>query len=263
VSMRLGLLGKSIGYSKSPLLHLEIARHLDVDLFYEIIDIEFNDIKNYIDKLRHGEYQGFNVTIPYKTSIMPFLDVVSSQAKEIGAVNTVYMEGEKVVGDNTDIDGFLGMLDYYQIDFNQHQNVCILGTGGAAKAVYYALAKKDVNLQVVTRSTKHISEMFKKVTSYENLNSNSYDLIVQATPIGTYPNIEQSPLTKNFVKDKIVLDLIYNPKETQIMKYAKKGYNGTMMLILQGLKSASLFYQQSIKTSDSFIQSLKEVIESE
>jgi len=222
-----------------------------------------NDLRDYLIKLRQGEYQGFNVTIPYKTLVMPFLDVISEQAKKIGAVNTIYMQGEKIVGDNTDIDGFLGMLDFYQIDFRKYKNVCILGTGGAAKAVYYALANKDLNLQVVSRSKEFIKDDFKKVINYEELAQNSCDMIIQATPIGTYPNIEQSPLPKNIVKDKIVIDLVYNPKETQIMKYAKKGYNGTMMLILQGIKSASLFYQQEIQTSDSFIRNLKEVIESE
>jgi shikimate dehydrogenase len=260
MSFRLGLIGKNIGYSKSPMLHLEIARTLDVDLLYEIIDIEKDRINFYIEQLRKKKYQGFNVTIPYKTVVMPFLDYITPQAASIGAVNTIYIEHGLVVGHNTDYDGFIKMIQYHNIVLD-NQKVCILGSGGAAKAIYHALLSLGVYPKVISRDK--MNPYFKEVMTYEDLNENTCDLIVQATPVGTYPNIHASILPKVLVHHKTVIDLIYNPKETQMMLDAKKGYNGTMMLVFQGIASAHLFYNRELIINDAVISRLKEVIENE
>ncbi len=257
--IRFGLIGYKIGYSKSPLIHQAITRRLKLESAYELIDVDADEIPKLLDLLRDGYYQGFNVTIPYKERILPMLDELTHKAKRIGAVNTISLRNGQVVGDNTDYDGFLGLLETHHIDV-ENKHVYILGTGGAAKAAYYALIDSGARVTVVTRILRDSAYPFEHVIEYKDINPDDVDFYVQATPIGTYPNEHVSVLTKEEVMGKIVIDLVYNPPMTQIMKDAKKGYNGLDMLMIQAIKSEEIWLDEIIERTPSLLKLLKEVI---
>jgi shikimate dehydrogenase len=260
--MRYGLIGKNIQYSKSPKIHEFMAKKLNIDLRYDLFDIDESDIPHLFKHLRNNVFKGFNVTIPFKQIMMKHVDVLTSKAKRIKAVNTIYLKDGKIVGDNTDYDGFLGLIKMSKINV-ENQKIFILGTGGAAKAAYVVLTDLGADVTVVTRNTNNIDPMFNKVVTYNKLFSDQVDIYVQATPIGTYPKVTESVLNQSLVAGKTVIELIYNPPITQIMKYASKSYGGVNMLILQALKSEEIWFNQKISISNQLIEELKEVIYSE
>lgn len=259
MSEQLALIGKNIAYSKSPLIHQHMAKRLGIEMSYELIDTEEEELSKLVKKLRNGHYRGFNVTIPYKQKIMNYIDQLTPKAKRIKAVNTLYMKGGKVMGDNTDYDGFLGLLVRHKIDVKD-KNVYILGTGGAAKAAYVVLQDLGANVFVVTRHLVDVDPIFQKVISYQMLNPNDADIYVNATPIGTIPKIGESVLTEHQVNKQIVIDLIYQPEKSKLMSYAKESYNGLTMLIIQALKSEEIWFERKIDITETLIKELKDVI---
>jgi shikimate dehydrogenase len=256
---RYGLIGQNIGYSKSPLIHQFMAKKLGLEFQYDLLDMDEKDIPHLFKHLRRGVFRGFNVTIPHKQSVMRHIDILTPKARRIQAVNTIYMKGEQIVGDNTDYDGFLGLLTYYHIDVKA-KRVYILGSGGAAKAAYIVLEDLGAHVTVVTRNKPEEVKMFKRVITYQDIKEEDVDLFINATPIGTYPKNQESVLPKHLVKDKIVIDLIYNPEVTTLMQDAKKAYNGLMMLIIQALKSEEIWFNRTIELTDTWLKELKEVI---
>ena len=254
--LRFGLIGKHISYSKSPGIHRVLAQHVDVDITYDLLDVDDNHLSLLINQLKTHDYHGFNVTQPYKQKIISYIDVLTPKAKRINAVNTVYLSDGFVIGDNTDYDGFLGLLKRNHIDLKD-KKIYILGTGGAAKAVYYALYDLNLNPFYVTRDSLKVDE---KTITYDTLYQEHADVIIQTTPVGTYPNINESILNQDYVKDKIVIDLIYNPLKTQILKDAKSGVNGLDMLMLQAMKAFTIWTNKDIELTDELYQKLKEVI---
>lgn len=256
---RYGLIGEHIGYSKSPIIHAFMAKKLGIDLRYDLLDMEEKDIPHFLKHLRSGIFKGFNVTIPFKQSVMRHIDVLTPKARRIQAVNTIYMKGDLVVGDNTDYDGFLGLLTYHHIDVKA-KRIYILGSGGAAKAAYTVLEDLGAFVTVVTRNKTHDFKMFKRVITYTDIKENDVDIFINATPIGTYPKTHESILPQTLVKDKLVIDLIYNPEITTLMHDAKKAYNGMMMLIIQAIKSEEIWFNRTIEISEAWLSELKEVI---
>ena len=259
MSERYGLIGKNISFSKSPKIHKFMSKLLNIDITYDLLDVDENDLSHLVKHLRSGLYKGFNVTIPYKQTMMNFVDELTNKAKRIQAINTIYMRNGKVIGDNTDYDGFVGLLRTNQVDVKD-KRVFILGNGGAAKAAYVALTDLEAKVTVVSRKISDLDPMFKRVVSYEYLNSKDVDIYVQATPMGTYPNIKDSILPKEHVANKTVIDLVYNPEETQIMKYSKQGIGGLNMLIIQAIKSEEIWFNRKIEVTETLIYQLKEVI---
>jgi shikimate dehydrogenase len=254
--LKLGLIGHHISYSKSPSIHRFMRTYLNYELTYDLLDVEPSHLSMLIDSMRKGFYHGFNVTQPYKEMMMDMVDLITPQAKKIQAINTIYIKDKKIIGDNTDYDGFLGLLKKNQI-YVKDKNVYILGTGGAAKACYHVLKDLDANPFYVTRDAL---KKDKHTIVYQDLYHKDIDIFVQATPVGTYPNIDHSILSKDIVKDKFVIDLVYRPLETKILKDAKKGVNGLDMLIIQALKSLSLWTNQDIKLTKELHQKLKDVV---
>ena len=180
-------------------------------------------------------YCGYNVTIPYKEKVIPYLDKLSPAAEAIGAVNTIYVKDGLLIGDNTDYLGFLDELDFLGIDIKD-KDVYVLGSGGASKAICYAISKKNGNPIVVSRDKN-------KGICYEQLNNvDSIDLIVNTTPVGMYPNVNELVLPKEVIEKSLcTIDLICNPKETLFLKYSKNGYNGIYMLIFQAIHAEKLW----------------------
>ncbi|MFA6800957.1 MAG: shikimate dehydrogenase [Acholeplasmataceae bacterium] len=254
-----GLIGHQISYSISPIIHEQVALVLHKDISYKLFDVDKKDLASLIMRMKKNEFQGFNVTKPYKEDLLDYVDVFSDVAKEIKAVNTIYYQNNKVFADNTDVFGFAYLLDYYQIDVKS-KRILVLGTGGASKAISYVLKQRGAYYHYASRDA--LKSMDQKVISYKNINPNDYDIYINATPIGNYPNVNECILKKSQVTNQIVIDLIYRPKVTQLMTYAKKAYNGYIMLLAQAIKSDMLWLGEDLPIHD-ILDQIKEVIDYE
>ena len=222
-----GLLGKNISYSFSKKYFEEKFKKLFLKSHsYNFFDI--SEIENVTPFLENPNLIGMNVTIPYKQAIIPFLDGLSDEAQQIGAVNCVSFKNGKKIGYNTDAFGFEKTLLINKKD--HHKKALILGDGGAAKAVRYILEKHNIEHQTVSRKSEINFENLSEDLVKESL------LIIQTTPVGTFPNVDDSvQFPFEAITDKhYVIDLIYNPSETAFLKKsAEKGattLNGFYML---------------------------------
>lgn len=255
------IIGHPVVQSKSPIIHPMIADFEGRKLDYDLLDVKNPlDLKHLMHLLRINTFHGYNVTVPYKEIVMSYLDELSPKAREIGAVNTVCMKDGKLYGDNTDYDGFIELFN--SVPKKDNSRIIILGSGGAAKAVFLALKEMKHEPIVISR-TKHHDEHFSRVLTYDELSTIEYDIIINCTPVGMFPNTEQSPLGESFVKDKIVIDLIYKPVVTKLMSYAKQAYNGTKMLVYQAIKAQSLWEGYPIHLSSEQIEEISEVVNRE
>lgn len=231
---KLGLIGRNISYSFSKKFFEDKFQKLMLKGYsYQIFDLK--DISEVKELFSVPDLAGFNVTIPYKEKIIDYLDDLSDEAKKIGAVNCVLIENGKKTGYNTDAFGFEKTLLLHKK--NHHKRAIILGNGGAAKAVKYILDKNDIPSVTVSRSTE---------INYNNLDRKmveDHTVIIQCTPVGTFPNVEDCldfPF-EGVTKDHLIIDLIYNPSYTQfIIKASEKGaktVNGYYMLEQQAEKA--------------------------
>jgi shikimate dehydrogenase len=235
-----GLLGRNISYSFSRGYFAKKFEMLALEgIVYKNFDLkEIKDLPNLLKE--ELSLRGMNVTIPYKEEVLPYLHDLDQIAREIGAVNTIkFMKNGTLKGYNTDVVGFeKSILPYLQ---GHHKNALILGTGGASKAVFYALQKNKIECKFVSRNPAGTQEL-----SYEDLSEkilNKYQVIVNCTPLGTSPNIHRYPeIPYQFLSEKhLLFDLIYNPEITIFLdKGRKKGAvikNGYQMLALQAEES--------------------------
>lgn len=230
-AMRCGLIGEHLGHSYSKIIHSRIA-----DYSYELFELAPNDVEDFLKK---GDLDCFNVTIPYKKTVMPYLDEISSEAERIGAVNTVVrLENGTLKGYNTDYYGFYATLDKLGVDV-KGKKALVLGSGGASVTVQTVLADRGAG-EVITVGRR-------LENNYENLYLH-YDaaLIVNATPVGMYPKNGEKPVSlKDFSRLEGVADLIYNPERTALLLEAERlgipCINGLYMLCAQGIKACELF----------------------
>ena len=236
-----GLLGKNISYSFSKthfskkFMDLQLTNHKYVNFDIENIEDFLEIVSKYNKSLK-----GCNVTIPYKESIFNYLDEIDRTASEIGAVNTIKFSSDgKLVGYNTDVVGFEKSL--IPLLKTHHTKALILGTGGASKAVAYVLKKLDIDYFKVSRNP--IDNLALAYADISNQLLNEYSLIINCSPLGTYPNINEKPMIPyQFLTSKHLLyDLIYNPVETAFLIEGKKRgtqvKNGLEMLELQAEES--------------------------
>lgn len=229
-----GLLGKNISYSFSKKYFEEKFKKLFLkDHTYDFIDIPEIDL--FASVTNDPNLVGMNVTIPYKQAVIPFLDELSDEARQIGAVNCIRFQNGKRIGYNTDAFGFEKTLLINKKE--HHKKALILGDGGAAKAVRYILDKHNIEHKTVSRKSE---------INFENLSEDLVKdslLIIQTTPVGTFPNFEDSvPFPFDAITDQhYVIDLIYNPSETAFLRRsAEKGattLNGFYMLEQQAEKA--------------------------
>ncbi len=241
---KLGLLGKNISYSFSRKYFSDKFEKENIEgISYENFDIEDISLLQYILENTEG-LKGFNVTIPYKRSVIPYLNKLDRKAKAIGAVNTIRVTKKgRLIGYNTDCYGFIKSIEPNLKKY--HKKALILGTGGASKAVIYALKKKHIKCHYVSRTAS------KKIKyTYDDLNEDiisKYQIIINCTPLGTFPNVDNCPdIPYGAINNKhILFDLIYNPSETKFLRLGKeKGatiINGQNMLELQAEKAWSIW----------------------
>lgn len=243
-----GLIGHHLSHSYSQIIHQYLFDKNNIAATYSIIDIEKEKIENYINQLKNNIYQGFNVTIPYKEEVIQYCDILTDSAKNIGAVNTIYLRDGKVVGDNTDYLGFISELKIYDIDV-KGKDVYVLGNGGASKAICYALESLKANPIIVSRSGEGLTyDEFKQI--------DHYDVLINTTPVGMYPNIGECIIEECHVKKaSVCVDLIYRPQVTRFLSYANEAYNGLYMLIFQAIHAEE--YWQKTKLNYDLEELLK------
>jgi len=237
---KFGLLGKNISYSFSRKYFSEKFQKLGLNDFkYSNLDIPEIEEFPFLLYHREDEYQGINVTIPYKESVMRYLHEIDEDALKIGAVNTIKVTNDnKLYGYNTDFYGFQKSIEPFIQ--KHHKKALILGTGGASKAIAYALQKMDISYKFVSRSVaedKFLYSMLNQQVMEE------YTVIINCTPIGTFPDVDEAPkIPFEFIKEKhLLFDLIYNPEQSKFLREGlERGAaikNGFEMLELQAEKS--------------------------
>lgn len=228
-----GLIGKNIDYSFSRNYFKEKFQTENISNC-EYVNFDIQNISE-IHSIFTQFNSGYNVTIPYKQTVIPYLDKLNIHAKEIGAVNTIKINDDgSLEGFNTDYIGFNESLKPHLK--SHHTKALVLGTGGASKAIVYGLSLLNIESIIVSRNPNE------QEISYDDIDENIFNeiyLIVNTTPIGTFPNISEAPDIpySYFTEKHIAYDLIYNPEETMFLKKAKKNnaftINGLQMLILQ------------------------------
>jgi shikimate dehydrogenase len=246
-----GLVGYPVKHSLSPLMHNAVFQALAINAEYRLFEVRPGQLERFFDSLSQENISGLNVTIPYKEKVIPLLDNLSKEASLVGAVNTVRIENNKLEGFNTDGEGFLRHLND-DLKFNpQGKIIAIIGAGGASRAVCVYLAREgpreitvyDIEKTkaelLVAHLKKHFNNLeFRQANSLAELNIRNCDLLLNATPVGM-KETDPCVIDENFMHNNLlVYDLIYNPKETKLLKIARiKGArtsNGLGMLLHQG-----------------------------
>ncbi len=234
-----GLVGKNINYSFSKAHFTKKFEELNLlDYSYENIDFQdISELPNFLKK--NPNLKGLNVTIPYKETIIPYLDKLSKIAAEIGAVNTIRItKNGKLKGYNTDYYGFQKALE--PLLQSHHKKALLLGTGGASKAVAYSLNQMGIATTYVSRTSSGYAIGYSQITAET---FEEYQIIVNCTPLGTMPNTNVCPDIpyQYFTSNHIAFDLIYNPSETLFLQKAKErgavSKNGLEMLVFQAEKA--------------------------
>ena len=236
--MKCGLLGRKLGHSYSPQIHAQLK-----DYDYKIFEVLPEDLEKF---LKSNDFHGINVTIPYKKDIIPYLTKLSDTAKRIGSVNTVVRKADGLYGYNTDHYGFMYMVKRTGTDVRGKKAI-VLGSGGASLTVVDVLETLGAaEVIVISRSGEN---------NYENISKHfDADIIVNATPVGMYPNNGESLIDlAQFKKCICVLDIVYNPSLTALLLQAKKlnipYENGLSMLVAQAKMAAELFTDSVISDS--------------
>lgn len=238
---KFGLIGKTLEHSFSPEIHKNFGNYE-----YDLIEVE--EERDLEAVILSNEYKGFNVTIPYKKAVIKYCDKLTDKAKVSGAVNTIYRYKGLIIGENTDVDGVMHLLNQVQ----KPVKVLILGSGGAHGAVKAALKEKNVS-EIVTVSRQGEN-------NYKNLDRHfDADLIINTTPVGMYPNNGESPIDiRQFRNLNAVMDIIYNPFKTKLLLDAEqrgiKTVSGLGMLVAQAKAASELW--QGIKLDDDLINSV-------
>lgn len=245
-----GVIGDPIAHSMSPLMHNDAFKALHYDADYHAFHVTPDNLEVAVKGMKAIGVSGFNVTIPHKTAIIPYLDEIDPLAEAIGAVNTVVRKGTKWIGYNTDGPGFIQSLkeDWKEDVMNEH--VLVVGAGGAAKAIYYALAQSGVKQIDICNRTLDKAIALQQANPFHCQSKAitlrdaeeclaQYSLIVQTTSIGMHPNVHLQPISlKHLNINAYVADIIYNPFETAFLNEAKRLganiQNGLGMFIYQG-----------------------------
>src|SRR4030095_6472546 len=233
--IQLGLIGYPLGHSLSPKIHTAALKACDLAGDYSLFPIHPDNkqgLKDLLDRIRSGEINGLNVTIPHKQTVIEFLDELTPTAKAIGAVNTIYLQEDKLTGDNTDSLGFLRDLHMFIAisgsKIESTESAIVLGAGGSARAIVYALLRDDWNITIASRRIQQAQELGSSFPDYKSritfletqnlrtLQLSSPQLIVNTTPLGMFPNTEDSPLPENISlsSETVIYDLVYNPRKT-------------------------------------------------
>jgi shikimate dehydrogenase len=244
------VIGNPIDHSLSPKLHNYWIKKYKIDAVYQKKLLNNNEIEGLIFNIREEKIQGINVTVPFKKIVIPFLDELSEEAKISQSVNTIYKKDNKIIGDNTDIEGFKLSLEETGQE-TKNKKVLILGAGGVVPSIIIALKKMQIKkISLSNRTELKAKELKKKFPEIEIIkwgDTLDFDIIINATSIGLKEEDEININYQQISKDKFFYDIIYNPPKTNFLKNAKKyggiTKNGKMMFIYQAQKAFFIWHK--------------------
>jgi len=234
------VIGNPINHSLSPKLHNHWIKENNIDAVYEKKQLEEDGIQGIISEIKNGEVEGINVTVPFKKSVIPFLDKLEYFAEKTQSVNTIYKKKNKIIGDNTDVIGFKYALQHIKYNV-KGKKIFILGAGGVTSSIIFALEQMEASTIMLSNRTKEKAENLKKI--YPNLELiewgviKNFDMIINATSLGLKEN-DKIPINYDQIgSGKFFYDVIYNPKRTNFLLEAEKHgnqiENGKMMFAYQ------------------------------
>jgi shikimate dehydrogenase len=259
-----GLVGYPLGHSLSPQIHMAALHDLGLNGKYSLYKVSplpagRERLVELFTQVRQNDIQGLNVTIPHKESCLPYLDFLTSTSQAIGAVNTIFMRDGKLTGDNTDVPGFWSDINRQMLRARPEapgleKTALILGAGGSARAVVYALITQGYEITVATRRLEQAEDLRSQFLVFEpKLSLSSLDdlpdhkrpwsLVINTTPVGMYPNVDGSPWPAGmrFPEHALVYDLVYNPTQTTFVRQARaaglEAVTGLGMLVEQAALS--------------------------
>ena len=265
------IIGNPISHSLSPALHSYWFAKYKILADYKQHEIKESEIEVTLNDVRDGKIDGLNVTLPFKQKVIPYLDILINDAKSTNSVNTIFMSKEgKLTGDNTDVYGMqAAYLKDITLNSNRSTKAIVIGAGGVAPSIIFALKKTDIKKVCIANRTREKAIFMKKKFPFIdilNLNEvpqriSEFDIIINATSLGL-KNGEQFNINLDGLTDKsIFIDTIYNPLETKIIKHLKgkniKTFNGLDMLIYQGQKSFYIWNKINPEIDDELIQLLE------
>lgn len=247
------LIGDPVDHSLSPLMQNAAFQSLDLNCIYLAFRVEPSGLRQAVEGMKSLGVLGFNVTIPHKVPILRYLDEVDPHAADIGAVNTVTDRDGNLVGYNTDGAAALAVLNE-EVANPSGRKVILLGAGGAAKSISYYIAPLAKNLVIINRTKSTAADLARTLCTHFRTNSIvgeeltrevlrkeliDADILINATSLGMYPNIDEAPIDKNvFHPDMVVFDIVYNPPKTRLLREAEEAgarvINGIKMLVYQG-----------------------------
>jgi len=244
------VIGNPIDHSLSPKLHNYWIKKNKINAIYEKQKLENSDLEKLLFQVKEKKIYGINVTVPFKNSIIPFLDELTLGAKATKSVNTIYLENNRIIGHNTDIGGFETSI--YKSNINlENKKILILGAGGVVPSIIYALTKMKVSEITLSNRTQekaeNLKKHFKDIKIIKWGDIIDFDMIINATTLGLK---EKDKINLNFptsCKNKLFYDVIYNPKETIFLKTGKNLgnniINGKLMFIYQALLAFDIWHK--------------------
>jgi len=244
------VIGNPIDHSLSPKLHNYWIKKYKIDAVYEKKLLNNNEIENLISDVREGKIHGINITVPYKKMVIPFLDELSEEAKISQSVNTIYKNNNKIIGENTDIEGFKLSLEKTEQEI-KNKKALILGAGGVVPSIIIALKKMQIEKIYLSNRTElkaiELKKNFPEIEIIKWRDTPDFDIIINATSLGLKEGDEININYQKISKDKFFYDVIYNPPETNFLKNAKKyggtTRNGKMMFIYQAQKAFFIWHK--------------------
>ena len=238
------VIGNPIDHSLSPKLHNYWIKDNNINATYEKKKIQEDEIQDLFFNIKNKTISGINVTVPFKKKVIPFIDELSLEANTTQSVNTIYIKDDKIVGHNTDIEGFENSLNH--INYNvTGKKVLILGAGGVVPSIIFALNRMKASEIILSNRTRlkaeKLKNLFKEVNIIDWGEIPNFDIIINATSVGLNNNQEIEIDFSKIGKNKFFFDVIYNPKQTKFLKSGKKlgsqTENGKMMFVYQAQKS--------------------------
>ena len=243
------VIGNPISHSLSPKLHNHWIKQNGLDAIYDKKKLNHNELENLISDVKQGYINGVNVTVPFKNTVIPYLDELSYEAKKTQAVNTIYLKDKKVIGHNTDIEGFENAIKKINFDFN-NKKIFVLGAGGVVPSIIYASLKMGSSEIIVSNRTKDKAEKIKNI--FDNIKLidwgevPNFDVIINATSLGLSQEDKINLDFTNIGKNKLFYDVIYNPSETHFLNVGKKlgnkYENGKLMFVYQAFSAFRLWH---------------------
>ena len=255
------VIGNPIEHSLSPKLHNYWIKEKNIDAIYDKKKLDENDLKYIISDVKEQKVNGINVTVPFKKSVIPFLDELSIEANKTQSVNTIYLNDNKIIGHNTDIAGFELAIKYSKYDLT-NKEILILGSGGVVSSIIFSLKKMKVSKITISNRTKKKAEdlknLFKDLNIVDWGNIPNFDVIINATSIGLNKAEEIKLDYSKIGPNKLFYDVIYNPTETNFLKKAKasgnRTENGKMMFIYQAHQAFTIWHKLMPKIDDEVIK---------